>query len=263
MRFGCWSWDALLRPSDLAGIPSKQIRRALSPLPQKPRASSHARAMKLKWSSSSAPSTSAGRRSVRVQSMGPASRAAMLVRSSNWSQEGRPRSAEPIASTRTGGLCRSRAASGHLPGPGLGWRWKPATRGAAAHGSAAQPAAFSSTLRRKPRASRSASRLRSSGCRPRRAPGGAAEAQGLEPGRGDEAEAVVELGHVHVGEPQVRARPEHGAGVARRHAGQVVELVPGGAAAQRRAHLLHPCRRPAQVAQGVRPRDHERRGPQS
>ena len=44
-------------------------------------------------------STSAGRRSVRSHIEAAASRAAMVVMSSNWSQLGRPRSAVPTAFT--------------------------------------------------------------------------------------------------------------------------------------------------------------------
>ena len=51
------------------------------------------------------------RRSVRSHIIAAASRSAMVVRSSNWSHDGRPCSAVPMASMRTGGLRRSGAAS--------------------------------------------------------------------------------------------------------------------------------------------------------
>ena len=56
-------------------------------------------------------STSAGVRSVRVHSWAPASRAAMVVMSSYWSQEGRPRRAVPTASTRATGWSTFAACS--------------------------------------------------------------------------------------------------------------------------------------------------------
>jgi hypothetical protein len=64
---------------------------------------------KLNPSYSSTTSTSAGLRSVRVHSWAAASRAAMVVMSSNWSHDGRPRSAVPTASTRATG-CPTPAA---------------------------------------------------------------------------------------------------------------------------------------------------------
>ncbi len=67
--------------------------------------------MKLNPSYSSATSTSAGVRSVRSHSMAAASRQAIVVRSSHWSQLGRPRMAVPTASIPTGGRRRSAAAS--------------------------------------------------------------------------------------------------------------------------------------------------------
>ena len=57
-----------------------------SPLPQKPIASSHVIVMNEKPSYISASCTSVGLRSVRVHSCAPASRHAIVVRSSNWSQ---------------------------------------------------------------------------------------------------------------------------------------------------------------------------------
>ena len=59
----------------------------------------------------SASCTSAGCRSVRVHSWAPASRHAIVVRSSNWSQLGRPRSAVPTASTLIGRFRRSGTVS--------------------------------------------------------------------------------------------------------------------------------------------------------
>ena len=67
--------------------------------------------MKLKPSYISASCTSDGLRSVRVHSCAPASRHAIVARSSNWSHDGRPWSAVPTASTWIGGLRRSGAAS--------------------------------------------------------------------------------------------------------------------------------------------------------
>ena len=59
----------------------------------------------------SATSTSAGVRSVRPHSCALASRFAMVVRSSNWSQLGRPRNAVPTASTWIGGFAKSATVS--------------------------------------------------------------------------------------------------------------------------------------------------------
>ena len=58
--------------------------------------------MKLKPSYSSATPTSDGRRSVRSHSMAPASRSAIVVRSSHWSHDGRPLMAVPTAATSIG-----------------------------------------------------------------------------------------------------------------------------------------------------------------
>jgi len=58
----------------------------------------------------------------------------------------------------------------------------------------------------------------------------AAEAESLEPTHRDEAEAVVEFGDVDIPRPEIAAPPHHAGGVAQRHGGEVVELVPGRAA---------------------------------
>src|SRR5205814_8970680 len=63
-----------------------------------------------------------------------------------------------------------------------------------------------------------------------------AEAERLDPGEREPAEAVVELDGVDVGGFQVRACPELRGGVARRHGGQVLPLVPHRTAADGAAH---------------------------
>src|SRR5262249_32828233 len=87
-----------------------------------------------------------------------------------------------------------------------------------------------------------------------------AEAERLEPRERDEADAVVELRHVDVGGTQLRTLPQHRGGVAQRHRGQVVELVPRRATAQRGPDRLDPDRRAAEIARGVDVRDDHRGG---
>ncbi len=82
-----------------------------SPLPQNRMASSHDIVMKLNPSYISASCTSDGWMSVRVHICAAASRHAIVVRSSNWSHDGRPYSAVPTASTLIGGLRRSATVS--------------------------------------------------------------------------------------------------------------------------------------------------------
>ena len=67
--------------------------------------------MKLKPSYTWTESTSSGVRSVRSHIIVEASRSAIVVRSSNWSHDGRPCRAEPMASIRIGGRRRSGAES--------------------------------------------------------------------------------------------------------------------------------------------------------
>ena len=93
---------AMRSPPSMNGPPS--------PLPQNPSASSQHSVMKLNPSYSSATSTSAGVRSVRVHSCAAASRNAIVVRSSHWSHDGRPWIAVPTAST-----CDRRAGGGRPP----------------------------------------------------------------------------------------------------------------------------------------------------
>ncbi len=87
----------------------------------------------------------------------------------------------------------------------------------------------------------------------------AAEAERLEPGHGEEAEAVVELGDVDVGGLEVGALPEVGAGVAGGHRRGVVVLVPRRAAPQRRAHRLDARDRVVDVRRRARRRTRSRR----
>ncbi len=65
-----------------------------------------------------------------------------------------------------------------------------------------------------------------------------AEAQRFEPRQRDEAEPVVQLGDVDISRLQIGAGPHHRRGVAQRHRGQVLPLVPGRASVDRRSDGL-------------------------
>ena len=78
-----------------------------------------------------------------------------------------------------------------------------------------------------------------------------AEPERLQPGQGDEAEAVVELGHADVGGLQVGARPHHGRRVAEAERGEVLPLVPRRPAADGAADGLDADGRLAQVGRGL------------
>ena len=89
----------------------------------------------------------------------------------------------------------------------------------------------------------------------------AAEPQRLQPHHGEDGEAVVELGHVHIGRPEVGPLPHGGGGVASGHGGRVVELVPTGPPPQRGSHGVHMAGRTGRVGGVVAVGDHERGGP--
>ena len=78
-----------------------------------------------------------------------------------------------------------------------------------------------------------------------------AEAEGLQPAEGDEAEAVVHLGELDVRRRDVGARPHLRGRVTARHRGEVVELVPRRPTADRRPDRFHLDRRLAQVVRDV------------
>src|SRR5262249_40931075 len=83
----------------------------------------------------------------------------------------------------------------------------------------------------------------------------ATEPERLDPGEGEEAEAVVELRRVHVGGLEVRPRPQLRPGVARRHGGQVLPLIPARSRSHGRPDGVDAHGGMWQVARDVRPRD--------
>src|SRR5262249_5138064 len=86
----------------------------------------------------------------------------------------------------------------------------------------------------------------------------ATEPEGLDPGEGEEAEAVVELRGVHVGGREVRPRPQLRPGVTRRHGGQVFPLIPARPRAHGRPDGVDADWGMRQVARDVRSRDDHR-----
>ena len=77
------------------------------------------------------------------------------------------------------------------------------------------------------------------------------ETQRLQPHHGQEAESVIELGHVDVRRPQRGVVPQRGSRVVRSHRREVETLLPGWPFEHPGTHRLHRQRVPGQTRGGV------------